>query len=548
MSDSDEQLQANTYIWSQSSDQVTISFLVPESSKSKDLDIVIDNQYVKAGLKGQEPVFKAKLFATVNHFDSLWQLEKNSASPFSSLTASPSLSIASSYAFMSPNHSPNSSMILPAPALTESLTLDSSSAQMADLLQQTAALGTNNNNNNNNNQQDSSSPPSSSEMVEELSSQPSSPVALTSPVSIATPPPIKQQQQQTKYRILTIHLEKENEGLDWAIPVSSGWKSEMDLDVTSAYHLAHWHETRMGNLKKALDYYLNAAERGHTKSMVKAAALYESDQETVPNATTYPEKDAKKSFEWYKRAADLPSEVIGSHSGPDPLACYVVGTLYGSGSTDAGIEKNYEQALYYYNRCMLITAPHIDLDFGLLDQQHIPKSILRNHTPYTRDERYFSSSAFQTGLIYLYGSQPEGETVRSTTVVEVDAPLALRYWKEAAVLGHAQACYNIGIVYANGMGVDQDLLLAGKWFGRALKLDTTQRLVAPTGVPVIMDWDAQPDKNKKDTQKKKTRRKKRKSKKQQQQNKDAFSFALALGGMTAMAGIIWWWYHRSQKN
>ncbi|KAI9301694.1 hypothetical protein BJ944DRAFT_271086 [Cunninghamella echinulata] len=61
MSDSDEQLQANTYIWSQSHDQVTISFLVPENSRKSDLDIEITSQYVRAGLKGQEAVFKVSL-------------------------------------------------------------------------------------------------------------------------------------------------------------------------------------------------------------------------------------------------------------------------------------------------------------------------------------------------------------------------------------------------------------------------------------------------------------------------------------------------------
>ena len=58
MADTDDQLQANTYIWSQSSDQITISFLVPESYKGKDLEITIEHQYVKAGVRGQEPVLK----------------------------------------------------------------------------------------------------------------------------------------------------------------------------------------------------------------------------------------------------------------------------------------------------------------------------------------------------------------------------------------------------------------------------------------------------------------------------------------------------------
>jgi hypothetical protein len=58
MTENDEQLQTNAYVWSQSNDQVTISFLVPESAKSKDMDITIERQYLKAGLKGEEPVFQ----------------------------------------------------------------------------------------------------------------------------------------------------------------------------------------------------------------------------------------------------------------------------------------------------------------------------------------------------------------------------------------------------------------------------------------------------------------------------------------------------------
>ncbi|ORX45689.1 HCP-like protein [Hesseltinella vesiculosa] len=564
MADSDEQLQVNTYIWSQSNDQVTISFLVPESARPRDLDIKIESQYVKAGLKDREPVFKAKLFAPINHFDSMWQLEKNSASPFSSLTASPSLSIASSYAFMSPSHSPNSSMILPAPVLDSGSLDASSSAQMADLLLQTAALGTNQ-------YSESTTPPSSSDVPDEMLSSPSSPVMVMSPTSsvAVTPPQLpsgssshhqhSHHQPSTKYRILTIHLEKVEDGLEWAIPVASGWKSEMELDMTSAYHLASWHESRMGNFQRALDYYLHAAERGHTASMIKVAALYEADEEIAPNATKYVEKDSKKAFEWYKRAADLPMPAMQG-SGPDALACYVVGTLYGSGSPEAGVEKNYEQALHYYNRCMLITAPYIDFNFGLLDQEHIPKSQLRNHAPQTRNERYFSSSAFQTGLVYLYGSKAEGETVASVTDVDVNAPLAIRYWREAAVLGHAQSCFNIGIVLANGLGVDQDLWNAGKWFGRAIKLDNTQRLTPPEGVPVISDWDASRS-DQIDTltsnsplseadrtnNKKKQRRKKRRSKKQNKDD-DLLVWAMILGSVTAVAGVAWYWYHRTSAT
>jgi hypothetical protein len=53
----DEPLQTNTYNWSQTNDQVTITFLVPDSVKSKDLEITFERQALRAGLRGQEPVF-----------------------------------------------------------------------------------------------------------------------------------------------------------------------------------------------------------------------------------------------------------------------------------------------------------------------------------------------------------------------------------------------------------------------------------------------------------------------------------------------------------
>lgn len=134
-------------------------------------------------------------------------------------------------------------MILPAPALAESATNDASfSADLADIYQQTAALG--------------SISAQSSSTSEDHSPQPASPTLANTPPSIATPPMVgessrqqqqPQQQQRPKYRILTIHLEKEQEGMEWAVPIAKGWKSDMDIDITSAYHLAGWFETRMAD-------------------------------------------------------------------------------------------------------------------------------------------------------------------------------------------------------------------------------------------------------------------------------------------------------------
>ncbi|KAL0086781.1 hypothetical protein F4703DRAFT_1848611 [Phycomyces blakesleeanus] len=166
--------------------------------------------------------------------------------------------------------------------------------------------------------------------------------------------------------------------------------------------------------------------------------------------------------------------------------------------------------------------------------------------------RPFCSAAFQTGLMYLYGSSPAGEQVHSVTTVESDPQLAIRYWQEAGVLGHAQACYNLGILYANSMGVEQDLFEAGKWFGRAGKLDPTGKLVVPEGVSPVMDWDAIPEttKTKPVELNSKPRRKKRRAvrkAKDTETDSNVLSIVLALSSVLTVAGIAWWYYRRHRN-
>ena len=110
---------------------------------------------------------------------------------------------------------------MPAPALTESLTLETSSQHALD---------------------PSSLPPSLPSSAE--NSQPNSPIAS------ATPPAGFPPETTKRYRLLTIHLEKEDSETDWVVPISGGYHGQdMDMDATSAYHLGGWFETRMNDAK-----------------------------------------------------------------------------------------------------------------------------------------------------------------------------------------------------------------------------------------------------------------------------------------------------------
>jgi hypothetical protein len=63
--------------------------------------------------------------------------------------------------------------------------------------------------------------------------------------------------------LLTIHLEKEDNAMDWVVPISGGWKGDdMDMDPTSAYHLAGWFETRMNDAEVSTTPVLFIFETG----------------------------------------------------------------------------------------------------------------------------------------------------------------------------------------------------------------------------------------------------------------------------------------------
>ena len=68
--------------------------------------------------------------------------------------------------------------------------------------------------------------------------------------------------------------------------------------------------------------------------------------------------------------------------------------------------------------------------------------------------------------------------------VRQDNVEAVRWYRQAAAQGFAQAQYNLGVMYETGRGVRQDLALAQEWYGKACQngdqdgCDNYQRLKA----------------------------------------------------------------------
>ncbi|KAI0710008.1 hypothetical protein C8Q76DRAFT_86342 [Earliella scabrosa] len=64
-----------SYSWHQSHDQATVLLLLPYETVEEDVSVVIDENYLVAGVRGQPPVVKGQLYGKVDTTASVWQLE-----------------------------------------------------------------------------------------------------------------------------------------------------------------------------------------------------------------------------------------------------------------------------------------------------------------------------------------------------------------------------------------------------------------------------------------------------------------------------------------
>ncbi|CCM04311.1 uncharacterized protein FIBRA_06482 [Fibroporia radiculosa] len=63
------------YSWHQSHDQATVILLVPYETLEDDVSVVIERNYLIAGVRGQNPIVKGQLYGNVDTTNSMWQLE-----------------------------------------------------------------------------------------------------------------------------------------------------------------------------------------------------------------------------------------------------------------------------------------------------------------------------------------------------------------------------------------------------------------------------------------------------------------------------------------
>ncbi|EMD34136.1 hypothetical protein CERSUDRAFT_86877 [Gelatoporia subvermispora B] len=93
-----------SYSWHQSHDQATVLLLVPYETTEEDVHVIIERNHLVAGVRGQPPIVKGRLYGNVDTATSVWQLEPR-ASRFSArertTSTASTISTQSSYAYVS---------------------------------------------------------------------------------------------------------------------------------------------------------------------------------------------------------------------------------------------------------------------------------------------------------------------------------------------------------------------------------------------------------------------------------------------------------------
>jgi len=178
--------------------------------------------------------------------------------------------------------------------------------------------------------------------------------------------------------------------------------------------------------KKALKWYKKSADQGDAKSQFKLGTMYDFDTSGVY-------KDYERSLKWYKKSAEQGNS----------KAQFNLGVLYENGKH---IKQNYKESIKWYKLAIEQNLPEAKQNLG--------------------------------NMYLMFGNVFTGSGSTSD-----DHKQAVKWYKLSAKQDNLDAYIALGVLYAEGMGVDKDMLKAKKFFrkvyqdGSALKREKAEELL-----------------------------------------------------------------------
>ncbi|KAF9155886.1 copper transport protein ctr1 [Actinomortierella ambigua] len=205
-------------------------------------------------------------------------------------------------------------------------------------------------------------------------------------------------------------------------------------------------------------WYRKAANGGNVVAQIRLARMYENGQDTVSS-------NAFKAATWYRRAAD-------NGSAEAQLA---IGRMYTEGY---GVKEDTSQAARWYemaakqghHEAQTILGQWFALGRGVVqsDEQAVEWLTLAaeqgNPAAQTRLGQMYLDRCSPRELV---SSELSGTLSETYDQSNQSLSMAVKWFTRAAEQGNANAQNNLGLMYAQGRGVDQSEAEAAKWFTQA---------------------------------------------------------------------------------
>lgn len=194
------------------------------------------------------------------------------------------------------------------------------------------------------------------------------------------------------------------------------------------------------NASTAVNYYMEAAEKGHPAAQCKIGLCYKLGDVLAKNNV--------KAFSWFKKAAEQ-----GNADAQNELAiCYATGT---------GIAKDEKEAIVWYERSAAQgnALAQSNLAHRYKNGLGVQKDLQKAFELYKKAAEQGNMSA-QRNLADMY------EHGHGTSK---SLPEAFRWYKEAAEQGDAEAQYRLYNCYHKGIGTTKNNSLAINWLAKASK-------------------------------------------------------------------------------
>jgi len=209
--------------------------------------------------------------------------------------------------------------------------------------------------------------------------------------------------------------------------------------------IGYMHYTGQGvekDLKKAFEWYEKAADQGHAKAQNFIGWMYQTGQVV--------ESDTKKAIEYYTKAANQGFDVAYTN----------LASLY-------YWKEDYKNAFEWYNKVITNAKTKGGKPIGVQNQiaymyengQGVERDLNKAFEWYTKSaEQGDEYAQYNLGVIYKNGQG-----------VESDNKKAFEWYTKAAAQGNIDAQTDLGRLYATGEGVEKDLDKAIELFKKAVE-------------------------------------------------------------------------------